>query len=437
MKMTDLTDEQQLFVDVVDEEYEAYLQSIEDRKPFSCMLLLNAPGGTGKTFILKYLYKKYKALIIAPTHKATSIFGKAGIPACTIHRFLEAKDDYTEEGELEFIFTAGRADGRIVIVDEASMVSKQMFRQLASINGLVIFAGDKSQINPVGELESPVFSGVSKENTYTLTKNMRVMTNPDSMSANYLTLFREATVKSTPPIRVTRKTTSFMLEQFKKEDDVIALAWTNKRVAYLNTMIRSQLFADGNEEGLEPYYIGEKLVFSGYRKIGGDPPEWYHSSDILVITAIREERMPVQFVTCRHQPDDASKINACTRCDIPSHKSLQANIRFHVMTDQNGVEWRKPIHEDAGKLDRILAQHKKACIKAKSRDMWRSYYEMVNEYNPDINYTYALTVHKAQGSEYSVVFVDIDNIRYNRDNKEQARLAYTAVSRYRKYVFFI
>jgi ATP-dependent exoDNAse (exonuclease V) alpha subunit len=46
-----------------------------------------------------------------------------------------------------------------------------------------------------------------------------------------------------------------------------------------------------------------------------------------------------------------------------------------------------------------------------------------------VSYGYAITCHKAQGSNYKNVFVDFSDIVKNRNEEEMKRCTYTAVSR--------
>lgn len=46
-----------------------------------------------------------------------------------------------------------------------------------------------------------------------------------------------------------------------------------------------------------------------------------------------------------------------------------------------------------------------------------------------IDYAYALTIHKSQGSTFRNVYVDASNIRVAKDRDLSLRLLYTALSR--------
>ena len=74
---------------------------------------------------------------------------------------------------------------------------------------------------------------------------------------------------------------------------------------------------------------------------------------------------------------------------------------------------------------------------SKNKFLWKEYYRLKEILDAPIEYSYAITVHKAQGSGYDNVFVDFDNINFCNNNMEKLRLLYTAVSRTKKKLYFI
>lgn len=422
------------------------------------MMALNASGGTGKTATINYIrtktiLKDLNIMILAPTHKACSLLGNG---ANTIHKFFNAEKDVDENGKVQFHFkNAIKNKVDLLIVDESSMVSEQMydnFKKLSS-NIPILFCGDEKQIPPVEEDSSIVFQKIKCR---TFTKNMR---SRDSLSNHWLQKFREA-VDNDKIVRVDKVKKEVIYATFEDNKDAIVLAWTNRQVGYWNNSIRRQLYLKNNEI-LEKYYPDEKLVFSGYRntliddnvlllsyfddlksKVNFRPlniigkNHSYHSSDIIEIKTIAKKEIFIPYHRCKHQEDE-KKLKKCEECNIKGHNTLGYNINFYVIKDENDVTWLKAFDEDSDKLANILSDFKNHCKHMKSKNLWKLYYGIKEIIDPDINYIYSSTVHKAQGSQWEIVFVDIDNLRFCRDNSLSSRLQYTAVSRMIKEVLFV
>jgi hypothetical protein len=280
------TDEQQNFINII----------LEKELNKECgILCLNSPAGTGKTHCIKYLCQILKEkIILAPTNKAISLIRK-DIPynskAYTIHRFLNCEQDIDIiTGEIEFIYNnCSLLQYTIIIIDEASMVDKEMFEKFKEIseNHLVIYCGDKYQIPPNNELKSLVFT-IKEQLKFT--KNFR---SNKSIDKNYIIKFRNA-VRNLAVVKINDKfPIDNLLQQYEDIDnDNVILAWTNARVGYWNNLIRNHLYKESNII-LKEYYINEKLIFSGYRKCKYDIS--YYSSDEIIISDISEVELDIQY----------------------------------------------------------------------------------------------------------------------------------------------
>ena len=171
------------------EAYDAIQQWLkeEEKQEFH----LGGFAGTGKTFLLQYLVNEYSKRIhcCAPTGKAASVLQKK-MPTkrvTTIHSALyspiepdsetlrqlmekrkeaigegenvDALDERIEEEKKELAakkltFQSKASDiirGDLVVIDEASMVTKDMRRDLAATGGKILFVGDPGQLPPVGD----------------------------------------------------------------------------------------------------------------------------------------------------------------------------------------------------------------------------------------------------------------------------------------------
>ena len=110
------------------------------------------------------------------------------------------------------------------------------------------------------------------------------------------------------------------------------------------------------------------------------------------------------------------------------------NIRMYKLTvrDEDGEVLEEDIqvcHEDSFKdFDRIANKIKSKAIKEKSAKHWVSYYDFLKN-SANLNYGYALTVHKSQGSTYDNVFLIESDLNFNRNIVERNRIKYTGYTR--------
>ncbi len=130
------------------------------------VFVLSGYAGTGKTFLLRHivcdclgLEPDKQVAFVAPTGKAASILIRSGTPASTIHSLIYTMDDddfdVDENGEimrerLKFIKRKKLAsDFKLIVVDETSMVSDELIQDLLSYGVKCLFCGDDAQLPPV------------------------------------------------------------------------------------------------------------------------------------------------------------------------------------------------------------------------------------------------------------------------------------------------
>jgi len=127
-----------------------------DRQVF----ILNGSAGTGKTTLLKILTDELditeNTMFASFTGKASLVLKTKGIKnSSTIHRLIYnpiVKADGSLEFRLKDINELNSV--KLIIIDESSMVSKQLLEDLLSFNIKIIFVGDKNQIPPIFEKKS-------------------------------------------------------------------------------------------------------------------------------------------------------------------------------------------------------------------------------------------------------------------------------------------
>lgn len=108
---------------------------------------LGGYAGTGKTFIVKYLVKFFPNFAVAAyTGKAANVLRKKGINATTIHSRIY-RTTFHDQG---FDFDLNPDPGcEGFIIDEASMVSQDIYEDLKCYGLPLIFIGDHGQLEPV------------------------------------------------------------------------------------------------------------------------------------------------------------------------------------------------------------------------------------------------------------------------------------------------
>lgn len=137
-------------------------------------------AGTGKTTVTKTAHtelvsqiKPRNVVLCAPTGRAAKrIYELTGIEAMTIHRLLEfpTPADTDDENDKIILNEPRRnrqrpLDQRCVIVDEASMLSPTLHRQLLEAlptNGFLRFFGDNNQLPPVEDGKPPFLTYIKE-----------------------------------------------------------------------------------------------------------------------------------------------------------------------------------------------------------------------------------------------------------------------------------
>ena len=131
------------------------------------IFVLSGYAGTGKTFLIDYITREVlrlkigtEAVFVSPTGKAASNLVRYGAVAGTVHSLIYYRDgeefDVDENGEIiekrELTFmkrTAIDENIRLIVVDEASMINETMLYDLLSFGVKCLFCGDGAQLPPV------------------------------------------------------------------------------------------------------------------------------------------------------------------------------------------------------------------------------------------------------------------------------------------------
>ncbi len=129
-------------------------------------------AGTGKTTLLKYTVTQTLGLVpdesvafVTPTGKAATVLIRNGIPATTLHRLIYTS--ITEEQEVDVNgkkikiekLTFRRRESidksiKLIVLDEASMISDGVLFDLAEYGVKILLCGDNAQLPPIEGLNS-------------------------------------------------------------------------------------------------------------------------------------------------------------------------------------------------------------------------------------------------------------------------------------------
>jgi exodeoxyribonuclease-5 len=138
--------------------------------------VLTGYAGTGKTSLLRMISDTYGyPTILAPTGKAAVRAGEAtGLGASTIHRWLYTADTDPETGGPVFVlkdvwdFIDFR--GKLIVVDEASMVDKKVWTDLNYVANKarfhILLVGDTAQLPPITKDKSEYFNTLDTVTPY-------------------------------------------------------------------------------------------------------------------------------------------------------------------------------------------------------------------------------------------------------------------------------
>ena len=143
-------------------------------------------AGTGKTTLLKHVVCETLQLVpdesvafVTPTGKAATVLIRSGIPATTLHKLIY--QSIAEEQEIELNgkkitvekLSFKRRESidkgiKLIVLDEASMVSDEILYDLTEFGVKILLCGDNAQLPPVEG-----FNGFLQTPDYTLTAIVR------------------------------------------------------------------------------------------------------------------------------------------------------------------------------------------------------------------------------------------------------------------------
>ncbi len=435
--------------------------------------ILEADGGAGKTYVLKYALEqskhfkfKEKALILAETNEAVFVLlEKLGSgykhikTVCSAFNLVHGVDSEGKEGltqhrkpEFEGI--------TLLVIDEASMLSStrlKMILTLCQSYGIyVLLIGDRKQLpSPEDETnwnsrcDSVAFqeqwyvnNGFQVPVWFRLTENKRSSNEHYEFCNRVGKLQEEGNTSFVPDKYMTPfSTLKKYLQTFEGQDaflngEAVILAYTNKRVAELNKLVRKELFGKESED---PFLIGDRLIFRQPTKCFDKPVPDMTNNLINMIgqkgtTFTTNTKAVVKSVGYK-------TIIGMTVVELYIHsnhfvKGLQDGFIYIPFERKEAVEKFIKMRQSAT-FTKGDSERKKAFEKCR---LFCSIFNVgINPFEEedcrrDTKHAYAITVHNSQGSGFLDVFPDEKDLQSVKNKWLRLKIQYVAYSRVTRYL---
>ena len=443
---------------------ETFARFMTDRHE-EAVMVMRGSAGTGKTTLAAAIVKAMvtlgqKLVLLAPTGRAAKVFSLyAGHAAFTIHRRIYRQKAL--EGRFELSYN--NAQDTLFIVDEASMIANasqyndgifaggQLMDDLIRFvyndrNCRILFIGDRAQLPPVGETDSPALQ-FDVLRSYGLRVHECDLTQVLRQSQQSGILWNATKIRSfagEPTVTFTPSSLSLPKVRFTGFDDIhivpgdelietlassyshvgldetIVVTRSNKRANIYNQGIRNQVL--GREDELctgdqlmivkNNYYWLEEELRQATEKIE-QPMSFLANGDRAIVRRVRNvhEQYGFRFaeVTMTFPDYDDYELTVTTLLDTLMSEAPA------LTREQQEVLYNK-VMEDYADIP-----HKADRIKKLKLDR---YYNAVQ-----VKFAYAATCHKAQGGQWAHVYIDQGYMTDDMLNTDYLHWLYTAFTR--------
>lgn len=443
-------------------------------------ITLSGYAGTGKSTIIgifsKWLNNRIgrgNIVYTAPTHRA-NVITKQNNPNANVYTlsalfgFTPDTDIAMEQGSLDLRELEFRAKnqmkyepGQLIIIDEASMVQDGLYEYIQEIvakhNGSVIYVGDSAQLRPVkSDHISKVFTsdGVPQ---ITLTKVERTGDNPILKEATRLRRGEGLSYQTdindkgqgvlyTSDDTIIDKNLKQIVTSEEFNADPLhfrVLTATNAAASTYNSKIRSLRYG----KFAKPFVKGD--IIMGYSNKLRKPDGSYRliNSGDYIVQSVKDTN--IKFKTDKGDIEFKA-FNLSIR---PTGGTIMDDFQLTVIDKNEPDSKLFEVVEYKDRLWKMAKEAKQNGQISKYRDLVQMAYNVDNELNitknlednqgrlkirKAIDYGYAQTVWKSQGSTYSKVLIlsnEIDTFGYGKDVMQlRNELRYVAVSRAKNFV---
>ena len=426
-------------------------------------------AGTGKTFLLSAVINNCrmsysKIGIAAPTHKACRVIKESlNIPNISVNTLasdlgmrLDVDISNFDINSPNFAFKGNIKINNysLYIIDESSMLKRDLLIKIEEIctknKCKLIYVGDESQLPPNNEKYSTAFRNIKAHKLSQIVRQGE--NNPISKLLDILRddirnktyNFLEYIIKNLYEFNsdgtkgyqvcstnqfMDRVKMEFSNEEYTNNIDLVKLvSYKNNSVNNWNNFIRNNIIADADKS-----IITKNDLITSYITIVNDfneciitNSEEYIIKDVInyVNPTYNLKGFMIRF-TCVNGGYDTQPLF------IVDHSNRENLVKYVNIADS-------------------LVYNAKNASKYTRAERWKEYYKFKNnclilvnigdssgntKYRRDIDYGFALTAHKSQGSTYNTVLVDVNDIVYDKFGNPYAdcdginRRLYVACSR--------
>ena len=451
---------------------EVFARFMTDRNERSVMLLRGS-AGTGKTSLAAAIVRtmqelKQRVSLLAPTGRAAKVFSlNAGQPAATIHRAIYREKAFTGlDGKFNLNVNLFR--DRLFMVDEASMISlsagNTTFGSGCLLDDLIqyvyngrncrlLLVGDKAQLPPVGEEESPALRAdvlqayglavytcdlaeVLRQSQdsgilYNATLIRRMITHNEATQLPKIHFEGFADISIAPGDELIESLASSYSEVGM--DETMVITRSNKRANVFNQGIRNMVL--GREEELT---AGDMLMVVKNKYM--TPPDGLsretatgHSMPATASLAFiaNGDRAVVRRV--RNVRELHGFRFADVTLEFPDYDTQEEEMT--VILDTLTTEAPALTHEQNEQLFRnVLEDYADIPLKADRMKKVRedTYYNALQ-----VKFGYAVTCHKAQGGQWAHVYLDQGYMTDEMLTPDYIHWIYTAFTRATEHLYLV
>ena len=448
---------------------EVFAEFLTDRDPHAVMILRGS-AGTGKTTLsgaivrtLKEIHQK--VMLLAPTGRAAKVFSlNSGSPAYTIHRRIYREKSFSGV-EGQFNLNDNLYTDTLFMVDEASMIANMglggmSFGSGCLLDDLVHFVyqgrndrllliGDKAQLPPVGEEESPALHAAMLEGyglkvyecdlnevlrqseesgiLYNATMIRQMITHDDITQLPKIHFAGYSDIKPMPGAELIEA----LADSYHHVglDDTIGVTRCSKRANIFNQGIRNMVL-DREEELSQGdilmivknnYYWMEEERKSNNKLQSNEIPAFLANGDRAKVLKVRRriDLYGFRFATLLLQfPDYGNyELEATVLLDT---LTSEAPALTHEQQEQLFHQIEEDYQDIPLKADRMKAIRQDQFFNALQ-----------------VKFAYAVTCHKAQGGQWAHVYVDQGYMTDDMLNPDYIHWLYTAFTRATEMLYLV